>query len=112
MSVQTVFLICSLTAYQDMFPSLLKDITEKMEWLYILWLLCGFCIGEYEIRGLLEAFSVFPTAFVLVGWFLLNVHLNITSGTQLKQTVPFLYFPISLSPLSFICFLSVLHFPY
>lgn len=84
MSVQTVFLICSLTAYQGMFASLVKDRTEKMDNLCILWLFCEFHIGEYDIGGLLGDFLVFLTAFLLVVWFLLNVPLNITSGTQPK----------------------------
>lgn len=39
-SVQTVFLICSLTPNQGMLPSLLKHITVKMDGPYILSLFC------------------------------------------------------------------------
>lgn len=78
-----------------MFPSSLQHITEKMDGPYILSLVCEFHLGNYEIRRLLGFFLVFPAASFLVGCFLLNIHLDITSISG-AQIISFLYFPISL----------------
>lgn len=106
MSMQTVFLICGVNAYQDIFLSFLKAITKKKKRLYIMWLLCEFCTEEHKTRNLLGAFPVSCTTFLLLDWFLLNIYLIFFSGSsQIDKCLSVL------SYLSFLTFNLISLFP-